>query len=244
MAISGVRMLSRNRPGVFLLAALCMLAAPFPALAQGAAPSGDELFEPYWFGVGLGGGTVRSLAPAPSAGRNVLAVNMELGYRFRADWGVGLEFGAIVPFTGCAQWDCDRGAAGFAPNFSRFSGFAEYRPRHSGWRLRAGMGVSRFCYRSYWSDNAWSWIDTLGVLLLDDYLDDMETGSGAWRCDAARRALGGSVSAGYDWPLSHTSATMGLRLAVEAADFDGTPKVGMPAFRHRAVTMTLHLTLH
>jgi len=231
-------MLSRKR-SAFLLAALGMLVAPLPVLAQGAS---HEALGPYWFGVGLGGGSVRSLSPAPAAERNALAANVEMGYRFSPDWGIGLELAAIVPFTGCAQWDCDSAPASFAPNFSRLSGFAEYRPGHSGWRLRAGVGVSRFCYRSHWSDGAWSWLDTMG-LLFDDYTDEVVGGSGAWRCDAARRAAGGSVSVGYDWQLSGTPATMGVRLAAEAAHFDGVAAVGMPAFRHRAVTMTLHLTL-
>lgn len=235
-------MISRKTSGTWLLAVL-VLALPLPSLAQASAGQGDEAIAPYWIGMGLGGGSVRSLAPAPSAGRDVLAAHFEVGYRIHRDWGVGLELGAIVPFSGCAQWDCDSAPSGFAPNFSRISGFAEYRPRQSGWRLRAGVGMSRFCYQSHWEGNAWSWVDTVAAVLFDDDIPGGD-GTGAWRCDASRRALGGSVSVGHDWPLARTGATLGLRLAAEAADFDGTSAVGMPAFRHRAVTMTLHLTLH
>lgn len=63
------------------------------------------------------------------------------------------------------------------------------------------------------------------------------------RCDAAQRALGGSVSVSYDWALPRTPATMGLRLSAETARFKSEPDVNMPSFQHRAVMLSLHFTL-
>ncbi len=38
-------------------------------------------------------------------------------------------------------------------------------------------------------------------------------------------------------------ATLGVRLTVEAANHEGKPSLDMPAFRHRAMMLTLHVTL-
>lgn len=78
------------------------------------------------------------------------------------------------------------------------------------------------------------------LLVLDD---DHDHGTGAMRCDAAQRALGGSVSVSYDWALPRTPATMGLRLSAETARFKSEPDVNMPSFQHRAVMLSLHFTL-
>lgn len=218
---------------VLLLLGACL--APLSAFAQ---HRGDP--PPLWLGAGLGTGTFRSLDPAPSAGRDGLAASIEMGYRVRKDWGVGLEFGAILPAGGCAQWECGE-RADFAPNFGRFSTFAEYHPGRSGLRLRAGVGLSRFCYRRHWEPDGWSWADTLAAVFYEDLW--AFGGTGAWQCDAARRALAGSVSVGYDWPLARMPATLGVRLTAEAANYAGKPTLDMPAFRHRAVLLTLHFTL-
>lgn len=234
-------MMSHSRLRLPLLVAVaCLLASPLPGLAQSAGTA-NQSDVPMWISVGMGGGSVQSLAPAPSAGRSIFAASIEMGYRVHRDWGLGLELGAILPFEGCAQWECGSRPVDFAPNFSRFAGFAEYRPGRTGLRLRAGLGMSRFCYRSHWSEDAWSWLDTLSVALFADemYVD----GSGARLCDASRRALGGTLSVGYDWPLERVPATWGLRLTAEAANYDGKPSVGMAPFRHRALFLTLHLTL-
>lgn len=218
---------------MLILAGVCLSS---PALSQH-----DPDRPPFWIGAGLGGGAVQSLQPAPSAGRNFLAASVEAGYRFNRHWGAGVELGALVPFTGCEQWQCGDSSADFAPAFTRMFAFAEYRPASQGWHVRAGAGLSRFCYQSHYSKDAWSWIDTLNLLFDDDYL--YSGGTGAWQCDARHHALGGAVSVGYDWPLRTLPATMGVRLTAEAADFAGKPEVTMPSFRHRALMLTLHFNL-
>lgn len=198
-----------------------------------------------WLGVGVGGAAVRSLSPAPSSGREGLAGNIEVGYRFTRQWGVGLDFGAIAPVKGCTDWDCASTPAEFAPNFTRVFAFGEFRPRNTAWRFRASAGVSRFCYSRYWSDSAWSWGDFAMLIIDDDYLYDTVSGSGAYRCEARSRAMGGSLSVGYDWAVEpDVPVAMGLRLTAEAANFDATRSIGVPAFRHRAVTLSLHLTFN
>lgn len=225
---------------VVMLAGLAVWS--MPALARDEAGS-------WWLGVGLGAASVDSPEPAPSAGRGALAASIDFGHRFTPQWGLGLEFGAVVPKDGCPDWECPSTATGFAPNITSMFAVGEFRPHGSRWRLRAGAGVSRFCYRSHWSDSAWNWVDTLDVLLaalLDD-VPDAETfsGGGAYRCDARRKALGGSLSVGYDWPLSaRAPVSMGLRLRAEAASFEAAPAVGLPAFKHRVLMLTLHLNIN
>jgi hypothetical protein len=76
---------------------------------------------------------------------------------------------------------------------------------------------------------------------------DTETfgGSGGYRCDARMKALGGVVSVGYNWPVARGApVAVGLRLTAEAANFGATQAIGLPAFRHRAVMLTLHLNIN
>jgi hypothetical protein len=225
-----------------LLAAVAALSAPVFAQAD------EGRLSAWWLGGSLGMGAMKSRPPAPSAGRDALDASVEFGYRLTPQWGAGFEFGALVPVNGCADWQCAGTAAAFAPRFTRLMAFGEFRPRASAWRLRAGAGLSRFCYSRHWSDSAWSIVDTLDVLLvamLDDELDETLTGSGAWRCDARIKALGGIVSVGYDWPVSPGHpVSVGLRLSAEAADFGPTRAIGLPAFRHRAVMLSLHLNIN
>lgn len=218
------------------------LVVPIGALAQSGHANGNT--QPFWLGVGVGGAAVNSLQPAPSAGRDALAASIELGYRLTPEWGMGLEYGGVLPLSGCAQWQCGQSRADFAPNFTRLFAFGEYRTGESGLSVRGGFGVSRFCYQRHWSEHAWSWIDTLDLLLSDDDYYSNDRGSGAWRCDAAGKALGAAVSLGYDWPVARNSVSMGVRLTAEAANFAGAPAAELPSFRHRAVSLTLHLNLH
>lgn len=223
-------------------AVLLMLAAfivPGGAWAQQSALS-NEMGRPFWVGIGLGGGSINSLAPAPAADRGAVSASIEVGYRLHPRWAAGLELAALVPVSGCARLDCVDPAR-FAPTFSRLFAFSEYRPANSGWRLRAAAGVSRFCYQSHWSSNAWSWLDTLNLVLFDELYEDV-TGTGGWRCDARRHALGGSLSVGYDW-VRNQRGSMGVRLSAEAASFDHTPAAALPAFGHRAVVLSMHLDL-
>lgn len=201
-----------------------------------------------WLSVGLGGASVSSARPAPSAGRGAVAASLDFGYRFTPKWGLGLDLGAVLPVEGCEVWNCSGSSAGFAPDFTRIHLFSEYRPLNAGWRFRAGLGVSRFCYRQDWSETAWNWADSFNAFL--EILDsDGPTGSiegsGNYRCSARRNALGGMVSVGYDWPVAvEAPVTMGVRLTAEAADFTSTPAIGLPAFRHRSVMLTLHLNFN
>ncbi|MEO8309499.1 MAG: hypothetical protein ABI616_15825 [Pseudomonadota bacterium] len=192
---------------------------------------------------------MKSSAPAPSAGRDALAASVDLGYRFTPQWGLGFEYGGLIPVDGCADWPCGDTPAAFAPRFTRLMVFSEFRPRDSGWRFRAGVGASRFCQSRHWSATAWSIGDTLGLLLTaaldDDLADETVSGSGSWRCDAHMKALGGMVSVGYDWPIAREHpVSLGLRLSAEAADFGPTRAIGLPAFQHRALMLSLHVSIN
>jgi hypothetical protein len=224
--------------------------ASLPASAQHYSyqQDGEYFTRGWWLSAGLGGGSVNSQAPAPSAQRDAFTASVDVGYHISPRWGLGLDAGIVVPGGDCARWECAASPAEFAPNFTHLRVFGEYRPRNSGWRLRAGVGSSRFCYRSYWSDSGWNWVDTIDVvlqLLNDDYIsnDTIDGGSGAYRCDAKKGALGVALSAGYDWPVAGPMS-MGVRLTAEGANFRATPSIGLPAFRHRAVLLSLHLNLN
>lgn len=223
------------------LVSLLLLALPLHALAQGRP---YDNFQPWWIGAGMGAGSMKSDAPAPAAGRGAMAASLEAGFRFTPNWGLGLELGAVAPVSGCAEWSCSSEPADFAPSFNRLFAFGEYRAPASGWHVRAGAGVSRFCYDRHWSHDAWSMFDTLMMLIDDEYLLE-NSGSGAWRCDAARRAFGGAVSVGYDWKVGPGApVSMGVRLSAEAANYARSPAIGLPAFKHRAVMLTLHVKVN
>jgi hypothetical protein len=225
-----------------LLSAL-ILFLPLPALCAGSAGRDEPPFERFWAGVGVGGGNVKSLAPAPSAGRGGVDGSIEVGYRVTPNWGLGMELGALAPLSGCRDLGCGDASADFAPTFSRLMAFGEFRARNSGLRLRAGVGMSRYCYARHWDGDAWSLFDTL--LLVFDEGHIYSEGSGAWLCDGARRAFGGSVSVGYDWQARPDAPVwLGVRLSAEAARFSASPAVGLPAFRHRAVMLSLHLRVN
>ena len=223
-------------------------AAVAVAVAGQATAAGPPERQGWWLGAGVGGARVHSLAPAPAAGRSALDASLDVGYRFSPQWGLGFELGALVPSGGCRDWNCAASPSQFAPSFTRMQAFAELRPPDSRWYLRAGVGVSRFCYSHRWSDSAWSWADSFNLalqLLADEPLDETITGTGATRCDARARATGGAVAVGYDWRVSASSpVSMGVRLSAEAADFGATPAIGMPAFRHRAVMLSLRISVN
>ncbi len=225
-----------------LLPALLLL-LPLPALSAGAIAPLEDSIQRWWAGIGVGGGSVESPAPAPSAGRRVLNGSVEVGYRLTPNWALGMELGAIAPVSGCRDMGCGNEQVDFAPSFNRLFAFGELRPRDSGLRLRAGVGMSRFCYARHWDKDGWSLFDTLMVVFDSDYL--YTDGSGAWRCDGSRRALGGAVSVGYDWQAGRNApVSLGVRLTAEAAGFSASPEIGLPAFRHRAVMLSLHLLVH
>lgn len=229
-----------------LIGTLCMLTWALSAQAQQA--KNEAPLPGWWVSAGLGSAGFGTDAFAPATGRQGAAATFDLGYRFTPSWAFGLEFGAVMPSGGCASWECAGSVEHFSPDFTRVHAFTEYRPRQTGWRLQAGVGVSRFCYSSHWSDSAWSWADTLDSLLLminGDSLQGTVGGSGGNRCDARRSAVGGMVALGYDWRLAtEAPLSFGVRLSGEAARFSETPQIGLPAFRHRAVMLTLHLNLN
>jgi hypothetical protein len=231
-----MRRLNRMGP---LLRCFALLMLPVLAAAQHSQVPPEQR---VWAGVGIGAGAVNSLAPAPGADRDAVAASLEIGSRLTPSWAMGLELGTVAPVSGCREWACGSSSSEFAPSFGRLLAFGELRPRNSGLRLRAGVGVSRFCYQRHWSEDAWSIWDSLLVIFDDDYL--YYGGSGAWRCDASRKALGGSVSVGYEWQTADAPVSMGVRLSAEAARFSGSPASGMPAFGHRAVMLTLHLRVN
>jgi hypothetical protein len=222
-----------------------LLSLPVLAVAQRATDPWDEApAQRFWAGAGIGAGAVNSLAPAPAADRDAVAASIEVGYRLTPTLGFGLELGTIAPVSGCREWTCANAPSEFAPSFGRLMAFGELRPGNSGFSLRAGVGVSRFCYQRHWSEDAWSVWDSLMVIIDEEYLYDTDGGSGAWRCDASRKALGGTVSVGYEWQTTDAPISMGVRLSAEAARFSGSPALGMPAFQHRAVMLTLHLRVN
>lgn len=205
----------------------------------------DPAGQRFWAGAGLGGGAVKSLSPAPAAGSDFIAASIEVGYRLQRQWGVGLELGAIGPLSGCEEWDCGTSPESFAPNFSRLIAFGEYRPVDSGLRVRAGFGVSRFCYERHWNEEGWSPVDFLLALIDDNYLATADGGSGNWDCKASRHALGGSVSIGYDWRVNRNAPLyMGWRLSAEGANYSASRSIGVPKFRHRAVMFTLQMQVN
>jgi hypothetical protein len=231
-----------------LLLAAAIAALPLSLFAQSTEPA-PGVAPGWWLGGAVGAASVKSLAPAPSAGRDALAASVDLGYRFTPEWGVGMEFAAMVPVDGCADWECAGAPEAFSPTFTRITAFGELRPGGGGWSLRAGAGISRFCYSRHWSDSAWSFFDTLDLLLAaaldDDQYGETVGGSGAYRCDARMKALGGVVSVGYDWPVSRDKpVSVGMRLSAEAANFGSTRAIGLPAFQHRALMLTLHLNIN
>ena len=228
--------------------AAVILSWPVASPAGHLATSGQGAQAGWWLGAGLGGARVRSLGPAPAAGRAAMDASLDFGYRFNRQLGLGFELGTLVPAGGCRDWNCAASPAQFAPTFTRMQAFGELRPPDGRWYVRAGVGVSKFCYSHRWSDSGWSWADSVHLALLwlaDEPVDETISGTGATRCDARARAAGGTVAVGYDWPVSPRSpVSVGMRLSAEAANFGATPAIGVPAFRHRAVMLSLRVSVN
>jgi hypothetical protein len=232
-------------------AALCILAGitswSAPAMAQYNPGSWDDKSgSGWWLGAGLGAASVGAASHGPSAGRGGFAASVDFGYRLTPQWGLGFEYAGVMPAGGCESWNCPAAAVQFSPNFTHLLAFGEYRPRETGWRFRAGLGASRFCSSKQWSDTAFGWGDVLNIFLsaaLDQEASSDEIGG--YRCDGRMSALTGVASVGYDWSVSaHSPVTMGVRLSAEAAKFAESPAINVPAFRYRAVTLTLHLNIN
>lgn len=233
-------------------AALCILAGlaswSAPAMAQYDPGSWkDESARGWWLGAGIGTASIGSASHGPSAGRGGFAASVDFGYRLTPQWGLGFEYGGVMPVNGCANWDCPEGKAEFSPNFTHLLAFGEYRPRQTGWRFRAGLGVARFCSSKQWSDTAFGWGDVLEIFITAalDGETHGENSGGGYLCEGRVNALTGVASVGYDWSVSaHSPVTMGVRLSAEAAKFSESPAISVPAFRYRAVMLTLHLNIN
>jgi hypothetical protein len=165
---------------------------------------------------------------------------VDAGLRFTPEWGAGLEYGVITANSGCGGHSCTPADSDFAPDFSHFFLVAENRLLKR-LRLRAGVGLSSMCY-SYHRTHSSDLEQFVEALFFDDddYLYDDST---HWECKSSLKALGGSVSIGYQWPLSDPRSSIGLQLRGEAANFAASSTAGTPAFRHRAVTLQVQLNL-
>jgi hypothetical protein len=216
-----------------------------PALAAAQSPYyGDDPRARGWLGVGIGGGTINSAAPAPSADHDAFSFTVDGGYRITPQWGLGLEFGMVTPNGGCGGHHCSSDSPDFAPDFSHWFLVGEHRPGDSGLRLRAGIGVTSMCYR-YYRTRSSSFERFLEALLFYDedeyyYYDDDRT---HWDCKSLQ-ALGGSVSVGYQWPFPDARSSVGLQLRLEAANFAASATAHTPAFHHRAVTLQLQMNIN
>jgi hypothetical protein len=216
-----------------------LLLCPVLAGAQ-SRYAGVDPDNPFWLGLGVGGGKLQSAASAPSAERDAFSFSVDVGVRIARDWGLGLEYGLVMPQGGCGGHGCTPQRSDFAPNFSHWFLIAEHRPPDSGVRLRAGAGVSSMCYRYYKAQGDF-WEEFVEALVFrDDTVDYDDT---HWDCKSLR-ALGGLVSVGYQWPISEGEGSIGVQLRGEAAKFAASSKAGTQAFRHRAVTMQIQLNLN
>jgi hypothetical protein len=196
--------------------------------------------QPFWLGVGIGGGRVNSDAPAPSAGHDTFAFTIDAGMRITPQWGIGLEYGRIAPGGGCGGHRCTPADHDFAPDFSHWFLLAEHRSGEDGaMRLRAGLGISGMCYHFYKTGNASFWEVLLAVVIADE----SDATIRHWECDSLH-ALGASVSLGYQWALPDSGSSIGLQLRGEAANFKASSSAGTPKFRHRAVTVQIQLNLN
>lgn len=213
-----------------------MIALLCPSMA-GAAGNDVEPESRMWLGVGLGAGKVMATSHAPSADRSGFSLAIGGGYRFNSRWAAGLEFGVIAPGSGCDGLGCTSASPDFAPNFVHWFAVGEYRPANTGWRLRAGAGVSSMCYRWYRSrSNA-----------LEQFVSALLGGDASTSDSVGCRnldAFGYSVAVGYQWELPGSRASLGVQLRGEAADHGASDKAGTPAFKHRAVALQVQVGLN
>jgi hypothetical protein len=225
------------RKQLVLLAGLLL----WPVLASADYQhAGFDPDNPFWLGVGVGGGKLQSTAPAPAAARETFSFSIDVGARITRDWGLGLEYGLVMPEGGCGGHSCTPQRNDFAPNFSHWFLIAEHRPPDSGVRLRAGVGVSSMCYRYYKSRGNF-WEEFVEAVVFGD--DNVDPNSTHWDCKSLH-ALGGSVAVGYQWPISEGEGSIGLQLRGEAAEFAASSKAGTPRFKHRAVMLQIHLDIN
>jgi hypothetical protein len=223
---------------------LLLGAVLFPALAgaQSGNPRDDFEDHRFWADLALGGGSITSARPAPSADRDVISGNIDVGLRIHPEWGLGTEFGVIGPTSGCGgRTECNPRRPDFAPNVTRWFLIGEYRPGDRGMQLRVGAGPTWMCYR-YYETSTSAWDKLLNALFLGD--DGSAKPERSIGCKHLR-ALGASVSVGYQWQLGEDApASIGLQLRGEAANFGANSKAGTPAFHHRALMMQVQLSIN
>jgi hypothetical protein len=202
--------------------------------------SGFDPDNPVWLGVGFGGGRLQSAAPAPAADRAAYSFSVDVGTRITPNWGLGLEYGLVMPQGGCGGHSCTPQSSGFAPNFSHWFLIAEHRRPYSGVRLRVGAGVSGMCYRYYRAHGDF-WEEFLEALVFGD--DNVDPDATHWDCKQLH-ALGGLVSVGYQWPVSDGEGSIGVQLRGEMAEFAASSTAGTPKFKHRAVMLQLQFNVN
>lgn len=222
--------------GKWLLMASALLC---PALAGASSSGWEDVDTRWWLGIGIGGGAVKSAAPAPSADRNAVAFSIDGGFRITPQWGLGLEYGAVNATSGCGGRHCTPAMSDFAPDFTRLFAVGEYRPVDSGVRIRAGAGISSMCYQFYKSPRS-AWDKLLDVFISGESMDNS---TDSWNCKSLR-AFGIGASIGYQWPIGGTAASLGLQLRGEAARFAASTAAGTPAFQHRALMLQLQLNFN
>jgi hypothetical protein len=186
-----------------------------------------------WLEGGLGAAELTTRA-AELPGRHGAAVlNIAAGYRVTPQLGVGLEFTSSAPLSSCNQWDCGGRSWDFKPGFNRFSAFGEMRFFQGRVRLRVGAGDASYCYAGD------STLDLWYTVFEPD--GDVQVSS----CSAVHRFVR-SASVGYHWRMGDQSTplTAGFRLGWEGANFHSKTSVGLPAFKYRAVTLTLQLSFN
>ena len=120
------------------------------------------------------------------------------------------------------------------PAFNRASVFGEMRMLDGRVRLRYGVGDISYCFAGGAGLNLW-------YLALDD--DDP---AAFYTCESVH-GLARSASIGYHWRMfggDGTPVVAGLKLGVEDARFRAEPRVGLPSFHYRAVTLTLQFSFN
>lgn len=225
------------------LVLLIALLAPALAGAQSRTYAADFEEHRFWVGVGLGYGTIKSDVRSRSVDRKLVSLGIDAGYRIAPEWGLGLEFGAVIPTSGCDGLGCSPSLPGFAPNFTHWFLLGEYRPGNSGMRVRLGAGPSWMCYR-YYETNVSTWEKILDAILLGDEQDGSGEPGRSRRCKHLK-AFGASASVGYQWRLGGEAPTsLGVRVRGEAANYAASSKAATPAFHHRALMLELQLGLN
>jgi len=233
--------MTRSRTNTGRLSLLSALLAPLvmllcPALAAAAGYQVDPE-PPVWVGMGLGTGKVVSAAPAPSADHHGFVFSLDVGYRFNPQLGLGLEFGVIAPYHGCHRLGCTATSTDFAPGFHHWFAIGEFRPSNTGWRLRAGAGISTMCYEYYKSRES-AFEKLINVFLGGDVSTNYSIS-----CNSLK-AFGAGASIGYQWPVGRAAGSVGVQLRGETAKYAASAKAGTSAFRHRGVALQLQLNFN